>query len=292
MLIYLGMDDRTKDIEKIASKIIRKKPLNRREILKKSLTIFIPLIFLLVVGGLSLLLGLLDISQIKISNSNGDSFNYLDINKINSSVEEKVIGIKLPQLSIADTKSLVVESSPFVKSVYIEKVFPDKVDIRIEERVPFLIVKTTELCAVLDPDNVVVELSEVPEGSEESDSETSDPFFDCEEIESKYHLTTLFSKEIKADFVLGEESTFYDAEKILVMKRSIESQKYEIKKITLEDSLYIVTVEPNRSLIFSAQQSIDLQLKRFLLVAEQIEQDQIDFLSLDLRYERPVLVGQ
>jgi hypothetical protein len=50
-----------------------------------------------------------------------------------------------------------------------------------------------------------------------------------------------------------------------------------------------VDLNSGQSFSFSMSEDIDTQLERFIAVANKIKSDNLEFKSIDLRFERPVL---
>jgi cell division septal protein FtsQ len=284
--------------EKLSVEEINKRALGQKKNSKrinKKRTIFgiLSVALLLSLISISLLgIGFLDVKKVEIVDPNGDNFTYLDITNLEGKMEKIVELEKLPFVKTYEIKDQFKSLDPFIKDVYVEKVFPNKIKIVTTERVPVLSIQTESFCTILDPEGYVLEYYSADDlGSDLIEIEEFQfDTLDCKDLFDNYNTDVLYSNEIKAEFKLFNQSTFFDSEKILLMTRLAGSQKYEIDKILLEDGTYTLFLEGDRKLIYSADQDISIQIKRFILVVEQAEIDGIDFDVLDLRYKRPVMI--
>ncbi len=66
-------------------------------------------------------------------------------------------------------------------------------------------------------------------------------------------------------------------------------KSYRIKRIVLNKEIVELYDESDRVFRFTISADIDIQLKRFIVVAGKINSEEMDFSSLDLRFERPVM---
>jgi hypothetical protein len=69
----------------------------------------------------------------------------------------------------------------------------------------------------------------------------------------------------------------------------VELFNIRIKEITLDKNVLTITDISGRAIIFSMNDDLKIQLERFYLVMSKIKKDGIDFDSIDVRFERPVM---
>lgn len=264
-------------VENIHKRIIPFKGSSLVERIKRPLLFLMPIVFLLVGFYLFIQSDLLLIKKFVVKSENGEELQYLDVESISEHLGDLYKDKTLTEVNITEIQSEILKFSPFVKEVYVEKSFPNKIEVRVVERVPEILLLTERECAALDPENIVVELIQITEVDE------------CTQLGTKYKLVTFVSTEIKADFEVGKELTSYESEKMILTKRVVQSKGYVISKIELKEGLYTISLEGEKQIIMSSLQEVEIQLKKFILVVQQIEIDSIQFKTLDLRYERPVI---
>ena len=86
-----------------------------------------------------------------------------------------------------------------------------------------------------------------------------------------------------------------DKDRLLIMNevgkivKVVETFNYKIKRIVLNKEIVELYDESDRVFRFTISADIDIQLKRFIVVAGKINSEEMDFSSLDLRFERPVM---
>lgn len=270
------------ETEKINSKMVgNKASVTTKNRAKRLLLIAILLgvIGVIVLG--AYLGGFFNLEKVEVGRVDGTKLVNVSGSAIEISILDKFEERKLPFLSISEVTKLVDKSSPYIRYSSVEKIFPDTLKVQITERIPFIIVESAGKCSILDPEGVVVEQYIV--GSE--DTSVSD----CNALNETKSLPILTSDDVKAEFKLSEKSSFYDIEKILLVVRALESRDYEVNSIRLELGVYTLGLEGDRQVVFSNKQDTEIQVKRLLLVLEQLDIDDLEFKTLDIRYERPVL---
>jgi cell division septal protein FtsQ len=175
------------------------------------------------------------------------------------------------------TKDLVA-GSPIIKEAIVSKQFPNTISVDIVEREPFLITAIDEQsCVLLDAAAFTLHVSMYSEDE------------NCAGMAQRYLVPVLAVEDSKLAFKENEQSSFYTVEDIWRVTKVLNEYGYQLVSLKLADQILTVTVNDRRTLTFSLNQSIDTQLERFIAVVGQIELEDLDFRSLDLRYKRPVL---
>lgn len=246
----------------------------------------------LVVGIIALLLSVvvvvilsrtqwLDVRTVQIALEDGTSMRYANSEQIRKVVEPKLLGENLFYIDIREVQRSILKADPFVETAYVEKKFPNGIQLNIYERVPFLLVESDRNCYLLDSNGYV--LAKSLEATQEEQVQ------DCESMKAQYSSIHVTSSDIRADFPLGEQSTFFEVEKIELFVRALDDQGYQTNSIEIVDGIFLMNVGEDKLIIFSGAQDEDVQLKRFILVNSKIQEEGLTFRTLDLRYKRPVL---
>jgi hypothetical protein len=69
----------------------------------------------------------------------------------------------------------------------------------------------------------------------------------------------------------------------------VETFNYRINRIVLNKEIVELYDDSDRVFRFTISADIDIQLKRFIVVAGKINSEEMDFSFLDLMFERPVM---
>ncbi len=214
-----------------------------------------------------------NIDSVKIVDSNGKELKYVSEEQI-SQFSESILGKNYFTLKTEDIKSDIVKFNPFVKSSIVSKEFPNGIVINVLEREPLLTLNISdERCVILDSEGYTLQEIEQEDCMETLDIKT-------------VPLTLADSKVV---FKQGEQSTFYLVKDILKVIKVFEEYKIETVSFKIVDDILTVNISSKRAVFISLNQSIDLQLQRFISIANQIITDDMKFKTLDLRYNRPVL---
>ncbi len=179
--------------------------------------------------------------------------------------------------------SKVKEESPFVKELIITKSLPGSVTVSILEREPAIGLQIGSYgCVVIDKVGYVLEKNEkISEAEEET--------VDCIEQFSKYQIPRLSIEDTKTSFTVNEQSAFYIIEDLHKILLTTSHYNLDITEMNLKDNVLTAKTSSEKELVFSMNQPIEEQLKRFISVIGQISQDVIEFTHIDLRYKRPVV---
>lgn len=205
---------------------------------------------------------------------------------LQENVLKVVSGKNLFLTKIEEVEEVAYKSSPYVQKVTVHKSFPQTLTIKASRRHGVMLVATNSGCVLLDRFGFTLEY-EKKELEEDASIEKIQK--SCAEFLSRFSLPVLYVKALKAEFKPGNESTFYDASKFIQLIDILNASNYQPLQISWDKDTYLVTTSDKHQLIFSALQDFELQLKRFIVVADQIASNEMEFVSLDLRYERPVL---
>jgi cell division protein FtsQ len=159
----------------------------------------------------------------------------------------------------------IVTYSPYIKSVSTEKIFPNKVRIKAEEYIPISYLEYKDICYIFSEEGIILEKNEE---------------YETCELESGIELESQQN-------IIAEKRLIFD------------SELYEVSKILEEFDIYITNVvfDKNRLELSDGEKSITLeinqeyenQLSKLYLVLEKVNIESIQFKSVDLRFNRPVM---
>mgnify|MGYP006900796191 FL=1 len=111
---------------------------------------------------------------------------------------------------------------------------------------------------------------------------------DCEN-ECLEHSNILNSIYIKSDTVLSSESKLIFLDEISSISALLFEFGYDIKSVDISQGVTVIQDTFDHSFTFDITYDLDTQLSRLYLVGEKINAQEINFSSVDLRFERPVM---
>jgi cell division septal protein FtsQ len=171
-----------------------------------------------------------------------------------------------------DTLEQKFLENAYVKSVDVEKVFPNELVVEIEEYVPFLLFESESICNIFSIEGVLLETK--------TEIDCTEYAKEIEVIYFKGESTQIVEEEGKKYFYLSDEVS--DISKVL------KTFDIEIVEITLEGN--ILTIYTNScDVVIDINQELDTELARLYLVLEELENLEKEAKSIDTRFERPVI---
>lgn len=249
---------------------------------KWNIVIFATVILVLILTNLGLTLEHFNISEVTFKSANDQNNTILFANKSKIDIEgKKLIGKNYFLVNVSQVLNTIRFSDPFIEKGYFEKKFPNTIEFVLFEREPFIIYQlNSQTCLLLDKNAYVVEIKELKDVENKS----------CEDLKNKYSLSVIVIENFNDGYKLGEQTNKYYLEKIkqafpVLEFYKIENPSYLIK----ENGTFEVIDENSRVFTFSLDETLDEQLIKFKISYEQILEKKMDFKSLDLRYERPVV---
>lgn len=75
-----------------------------------------------------------------------------------------------------------------------------------------------------------------------------------------------------------------------MIKEKMKKAKLSVKKITDYDSGYLVILSTEEKIIFSKNKPLDEQISSLQLISSRLTIEGKDFVQVDLRFDRPVIV--
>ncbi len=214
------------------------------------------------------LLGVYNIKDIVLLNKDAE---YIKEGKVRGMVEE-YMSKNFFLVNPEEVEEKILENT-YVKNVEVEKIFPNKLGIDIEEYMPFIIFETNDAkCKIFSQEGVYLELKE------ETDCEA---FADSEDI--IYFIgesTQIVLEEGKEYFYLADDIN--DISKIL--------NEFDINILTVNTNGNILEISTNTvSVVMDTNQDMKTELARLLIVLKELKSLNTKADSIDVRFERPVI---
>ncbi len=207
-----------------------------------------------------------------LSEMETNNLKYIDADEVLSDFEIlKGENFFLTDLSVLRTD--VIKKYAFVERVYTEKVFPDRVLINIREKEPYFLANNSQGCFLLDKEGFVLLQG------------------DCNILKSNHSVKELFGTDLdNIDFKVNTQSNFYNAKYIYEIVNILDYYGHNVKTVEVEEHMANFELHDSKTFIFSLLDDIEIQLKRLVVIVKKLEADEMVFKSIDLRYQRPVLI--
>lgn len=230
---------------------------------------FLPLLLLISFFFISILLGIWNIQRFVYSN---DNFELVSKEDVSNSLKQ-YLGKNIFLIKPFDIKESVLQSSGYVKSVYVKKNIPNTIFLTLQEYDVGYIAYYGNICSFFSTEGIYLEKK-------------------CEQCEQECR-----------GYVLNEDTVYIYSDTVLESgKRLIFIQEFDIISKVLREFGYIpsninmnlgittFTDIQGHTFVFDLADDLNTQLGRLYLVGEKINVDQISFKSVDLRFERPVML--
>ena len=172
-----------------------------------------------------------------------------------------------------DIEKKILENT-YVKNVEVEKVFPNKLNVKIEEYLSFVILETEDArCRIFSKEGIFLEYKK----------ET-----DCETLateEKAIYFTGGFGKIVEED----EKEYFYLADDLHDISKILDKFNIDIVSASIDQSVLNISAG-SMNIVLDTNQELKTEYARLLIVLEELESMNIKPNSIDVRFERPVLV--
>ncbi|GAB4157100.1 MAG: hypothetical protein Fur003_0680 [Candidatus Dojkabacteria bacterium] len=272
---------------------------------------------------------LLKVKTIYVTDFNATELDFLDKEQLKAELLPEVKGKNIfgINLSVLRAKLQKNTQSQLIEHAYFSKLFPDTIKLELVERKPFLSIDTPTECATIDKAGFVIDLIEVVStttsqatttpiasnnGSTTTTNNTSNGATNsttasntattsasttntafkggnCNASLTKYGAYQFISTKEGMGYKLGKETNAIDTTKMQKLIKVLEATKYDYKYFWSDGFVLQVFLENDAWIKLSFTQSLDTQLKRLILVTDEIESQNIRFKTMDLRYERPAI---
>lgn len=256
----------------IKEKIHRFKPI---VFLRKNI-IIISIILVIV---LSFLLGFWNIKHYEIYSTDTNDTNQTTKEQVETYIKENVINNNFFTLNTNDLKSNLIKQIPYLKTVKIDKVAPNKLILFTTYYKAKLIANLgTNGCYILSEDGILLE--QICTNSEDTQ---------CCDNYPREKLYILKSNDLTISQLENSKQQLLATTEINKIVKVIETFKYAIDTITVENNLITVKDTEGRTTILSMSDDIELQLQRYYVIISKVKTDEISYTSIDVRFERPVM---
>lgn len=245
--------------------------------LKKNLPFFIFLILL----SLSFVIGLWDIKRYEVFNNNGEEIESKVEDLIVENLNKHVTGKNFFSVYSQDVEKDLERSISYVKSARVMKIAPNKLEVFVDTYQPrSIILDSNGECKLLSKTGVVLE--RLCEDAEEIST-------CCTEHTSDGKYYVLKSDEAETVKLSGGKEQLLVMQVISNIVKVVESFGSNVKEILLEEKVLHITDIDGKTHIFTLSDSIDSQLARYFVVMGKVKGDSMEFSSIDVRFERPVV---
>lgn len=228
---------------------------------KKWFQIARPIIVVGIVVLLIYILTVLGVFQIKKFENSNELKHTQDLSVLTS----QYIGQGYFALNLNELEQDIQKSDKYVKSVSAEKVFPNKVRLVIQEYEPMSCLEYKDVCYIFSQEGLI--LQEMIE------------YEDCF-LENGIKLTTNQN-------IIAEGRLIFDKELleiVLVLKKfgwEVSNVNFKENVLEIGDGQKVAVIEINQEYM--------TQLSKLYLILEKVNIEGIEYESLDLRFERPVM---
>ena len=227
-----------------------------------------PILIFLIIFVITLLIGVWDIKKFKYSNSEFDNVSKEQIDSYVESFKGKNIFVVDP----SEIEYEIRNGNGYISEVYAKKVLPNSISISFKEYEVRYTGYSSDVCHFFSKEGV--RLEEV-----------------CSECEKECleYSTSLESIYISSESVLESNRLLIYREEFDKISKLLSQFGYEIKDINIVKGISTIKDIDEHTFVFDISNDLDLQLSRMYLVGEKINEQEINFKSLDLRFERPVM---
>jgi len=213
------------------------------------------------------LLGVYNIDGIDFVNREGKNVKEREIRELIKRHMQKNFFTVNPE----EVEEDVLKNS-YIKSVEVEKIFPDKLKIKIEEYQPFIAFEEEDRCKIFSRERTLLEVKEE---------------MDCK----------VFTEEEGIIYFIGETTLtveengkqyFYLANKISNISQVLDQFDISIKLIDMKSN--VLNISTNAGLIImDTNQDNDIELARLFLVLKELKEQGVKSSSIDVRFKRPII---
>ncbi len=230
---------------------------------------------------LSFLFGFWDVRKYELYDLGGGVVSEGISSSVSKYLKENVTGENFFLLNLSSLEKDLYLDIPKLKSVRIEKVAPNKLVLFLEtfdeKYVAYL---RDQKCYLLAQEGIVLDsICEDEEVGKEC----------CKQYAIDNSLTYFFSEKVEPSIFEDDKDRLLIMEEVGKIVKVVEKFNYRIKRIVLDKEVVELYDESDRVFRFTISADIDIQLKRFIVVAGKVNSEEMDFSSLDLRFERPVM---
>ena len=241
----------------------------------------IPFVIFFLVFLLSLLIGVWEINRFKIYQTNGEEVEEKIERLVTEYLEKEVGGKNFFSTYSKDVEDSLVKNISFVKSASIAKIAPNKLEVYLEIYQPRSL--------ILDIDNKCKTLSLTGIVLEELCEEIEDVALCCEGYTSDGKYYIFKSDEAETSKLENGKEQLLVMIDIANIVKVVDSFGFKIKEITLKDKVVAIEDLDGNTHLFTLVDNINTQLARYYVIMKKVNSDEIQFNTVDVRFERPIV---
>jgi len=239
----------------------------------------IPVLILILIFLMTMIIGVWNIKKYTITDMNGLEISAEISTMIDGYVEEYIKGKNYFSFSSNTYERDILSKVSYIKSANIEKVVPNKLEIFVDVYIPKgVALIRDEQCYLLSEEGIVLE-----------NLCSEDIKNCCKNYASERSIYTFTSSEVDTSDIENGKQKLLVMDSMAKVIKVINTYGYVIKDINLSSSVLDITLDSGKLFRFSMIDDLDVQLERYIAVANRVKSDNIVFTSIDFRFERPVL---
>lgn len=178
---------------------------------------------------------------------------------------QEYIGKGYFSLNLEQMEKQIKNSSRYIKDISAEKVFPNKIYIEIEEYEPMSYLEYKDVCYIFAQEGNILE--------------ENTGYDECI-LEQAIKLQTNQN-------ILAEKRLIFDTELYEIVK-VLEEFGWNVTGVEFDKNVLGVT-DGEKTVTIEINQEYEAQLSKLYLVLEKVNIEGLEYKSLDLRFERPVM---
>lgn len=217
---------------------------------------------------LSNLFGIWNVKNMDIDLKKG---SYIKEEDIYLSLKD-VLGSNIFFVPPEDVKKAVTSKQGFVKDVVVEKKIPNTLRLVVKEYVPKYVGYYQSKCVLFSEEGVnIKEICKDCESSCKEESSIYSPVYISSDAILENNMKLIFSSELEG------------------ISNVLNEYGYFMSSVDIKSGITSIECDDGHSFVFDITDDLDIQLGRMFLVGQKINNESMDFKSLDLRFERPVM---
>lgn len=227
---------------------------------------FLPLLIFIFIVLLSFVFGLWDVKNLQYNTDDLKNVTYFDLDSsLSQFIGENIFLIKPNELT-----NEIYSHIGFVKKASVKKILPNTLRISIEEHIPLYIGYSSNRCLLFsDTGDLIEEI--------------------CKDCENDCTSESSERVYINSNSVIESNGKLIFFEEIFKVNKLLSEFNYKISSLSIEDGIAVFKDTMNHTFTFDLSNQLDTQLARMYLIGTKIDGDMMQFTTLDLRFERPVM---
>jgi len=226
-----------------------------------------------------MIIGIWNIKRYIITDAKGGEIPQEISNQIEGYIQNNLIGKNYFFFSTITYEKDMMKTLPYVKGINMEKVMPNKLEIFVEIYKPVCTAYIHEQnCYLLSEEGYVLD--------QICKEDTANC---CREYANTNNVYMFSSSDTDISPNDSGKQTLIILENISKITKVVKTYNYTIKTITLNGSILEITLDTDQIFRFNMADDLNIQMERYIAVANKVKSDNLEFKSIDFRFERPVL---